>query len=53
MVACCRLGALSVAVRALDLLKEVAIIFTTSTIVWSQVQQQGGITALTINSKLD
>ena len=42
MVACCRLGALSVAVRALDLLKEVAIIFTTSTIVWPQVNNREG-----------
>ena len=32
------LGALSVAVPAWDLLKEVAIIFITSTIVWSQVK---------------
>ena len=28
-----------------DLLKEVTIIFTTSTIVWPQVKQQGGNTA--------
>ena len=32
------LGALSVAVRAWDLLKEVAIFFITSTIVWPQVK---------------
>ena len=32
-----RLGALSVAVPARDILKEVAIIFLTSTIVWPQV----------------
>ena len=38
---------------ALDLLKEVTIIFITSTIVWSQVKKQGGITIQTINSKLD
>jgi len=31
------LGALSVAVRAWDLLKEVAIVFITSTVVWPQV----------------
>ena len=36
------LGALSVAVHAQDLLEEVAIIFITSTIVWPQVEQQGG-----------
>ena len=32
------LGALSVAVRAWDLLKEVTIIFITSAIVWPQVK---------------
>ena len=47
------LGALNVAVHAWDLLKEVAIIFITSTIVWCQVKQQGGNTAPTINRKLD
>ena len=47
------LGALSVAVCAWDLLNEVTIIFITSTIVWSQVKQQGGNTALPINRKLD
>ena len=46
-------GAPSVAVRAWDLLKEVAIIFITSTIVWSQVKQQGRNIILTINRKLD
>ena len=35
-------GAMCAAVSAQDLLKEVAIIFITSTIVWSQVKQQGG-----------
>ena len=35
---CCRLGALSTAVHTWDLLKEVAIIFITSTIVWPQVK---------------
>ena len=40
------LGALSVAVCAWDLLKEVTIIFITSTIGWPQVKQQGGNTAL-------
>ena len=52
------LGALSEAVHAWDLLKEVAIIFMTLhylhyTIFWSQVKQQGGNTALPINRKLD
>ena len=46
-------GALSVAVHAWDLLKEVTIIFITSTIVWPQVKQQGGNTAPPINRKLD
>ena len=46
-------GALSEVVHALDLLKEVAIIFITSTIVWPQIKQQGGNTAPPINRKLD
>ena len=46
------LEALSAAVPAWDLLKEVSIIFITSTIVWPQVKQQGGKTALPINRKL-
>ena len=36
-----------------DLLKEVAIIFITSTIIWSLVKQMGGNTAAPINRKLD
>ena len=47
------LGALTAAGPARDLLKEVAIIFITSTIVWPQVKQQGRNTALPINRKLD
>ena len=47
------LGALSAAEHAWDLLKGVTIIFITSTIVWPQVKQQGGNTALPINGKLD
>ena len=47
------LGALSSAVPAWDLLKEVTVIFTISTIVWSQVKQLGGNTTLPINRKLD
>ena len=46
-------GSLSVAVHAWDLLKEVNIIFFTSTIVWPQTKQQGGNTAPPINRKLD
>ena len=53
MVAHCRVGALSAAVRAWDLLKEAAIIFITSTIVWSQVKQLEGNTAPPINRKVD
>ena len=36
------LGALNVAMHAWDLLEEVAIIFITSTIVWSQVKHREG-----------
>ena len=46
-------GALNAAVCVWDLLKEFAIIFITSTIVWSQVKQQGENTAPSINIKLD
>ena len=37
-------GALNVAAPAQDLLKEVTIIFITSTIVWPQVNSRDGIT---------
>ena len=46
-------GELHEEVHTQDLLKEITIIFITSTILWSQVKQQGGNTALTINRKLD
>ena len=46
-------GQLNMTVDKQDFLKEVAIIFITSTIVWPQVKQQGGNTAPTINRKLD
>ena len=36
------MGALSVAVHSWDLLKEVPIIFITSTIVWPQVKSREG-----------
>ena len=52
MVACCRVGALGAAVHEWYLLKEVAIIVITSTIVWPQVKQ-GGNTAWSIKRKLD
>ena len=45
-------GALSVAVPAWDILKEVTIILITSTIVWLQVKQQGGNTAQKIVLKI-
>ena len=44
---------MSEAVHAQGLLKEVTIIFITTTMVWSQVKQQGGNTAPPINRKLD
>ena len=47
------LGALSVAVHAQNPLKEVSIIFITSTTVRPQVKQQEGNTAPPINRKLD
>ena len=47
------LGALSAAVPAWDLLKEVAIICFTSTIIWSEVIQQQGNKAPPINRKLN
>ena len=46
-------GVLSAAVHAWDILKEVVIIFITSTVVWPQVKQKGGNTALSIKRKLD
>ena len=46
-------GALSVAGYAHNPLKEVTIIFITSTSVWPQVKQQEGNTAPPINRKLD
>ena len=43
MVACCRVGGIECAVHAWDLLKEVTIVFITSTIGWPQVKYlQGG-----------
>ena len=44
---------MSVAVHAWDLLKEVTMVFITSTTVRSQVKQQGGNTAPPSNRKLD
>ena len=46
-------GALSVAVHSQNPLKEVSIIFITSTSVWPQVKQQEVDTAPPINRKLD
>ena len=46
-------GVLRAAVHAWDILKEAAIIFITSTVVWPQIKQQGGNIALSIKRKLD
>ena len=53
MVACCRVRGTECSSASWDLLKEVTIIFITSTVVWPQAKQQGGNTALPINRKLD
>ena len=50
--ACCRAGGTECSSASWDLLKEVAIILITPTVVWSQVKQQGGNTAPPINRKL-
>ena len=47
-VSCGSVGALSVAVPAWYLLKEVTIIFITSTIVWPQVNKSGGTQLLSL-----
>ena len=52
MVACFRVGGTECS-SAWDLLKEVTIIFITSTIVWPQVRLQGGNAAPPFNRKLD
>ena len=52
-VVCRRAGGTDCSSASWDLLKEVPIILITSTIVWPQVKQQGGNTALPINRKLD
>ena len=46
-------GTVSVAMHTGNILREVTIIFITSTIIWSQFKQQGGNTVLPINRKLD
>ena len=53
MAACCRVGGTECGSAYKDLLKELTLFFTTSTIVWSQVKQLGGNTALPIDGKLD
>ena len=52
-VACCRVGATECSSACTGPSEGGAIIFITSTIVWPQVKQQGGNTALPINRKLD
>ena len=46
-------GTLHTAVPGWDLLKEITIIFITSTVDWTQVKQQGGNIAWPFNRKLD
>ena len=46
-----QVGARSAAVPAWDLLKDVAIILITSAMVWPQVKQQGGNTALCVSTE--
>ena len=46
-----RLGALSAAVHAWDFLKEVTIIFITSTIVWPQIKGKVGSGSVAERSK--
>ena len=54
VVACCGSGALRATVHTYKVpLKEVAFIFITSTVVWSQGKQQGGNTAPPIKRELD
>ena len=43
MVACCRVGAVSIAVHSWAISKEVAIIFITSTIVWHAEKDWGWV----------
>ena len=50
---CYRIGDTECSSACMGFLKEVAVIFITSTIVWSQIKQQGGNTAPAINIKLD
>ena len=48
-MAYCRVGGTThVPVQTLNILKDVAVIFITSTIVWPQVKKQGGNTGLPI-----
>ena len=47
------LGAMRIAVHAWDLLKEVAIIFITSTIVWPQVNNREGTQLHPSTEKMD
>ena len=52
-MACCGVGSTECSSSTRDPLKEVTIIFITSTIVWPQGKQQGGSTAPPINRKWD
>ena len=53
VVACCRAGGTECSTVCKGLLKEVAVIFITSTIVWPQVKQLGGNIVLRISRKWD
>ena len=50
---CCRVRGTECSSVYMELLKEVTIIFITSTVVWPQVKQQGVNTAPPINRKMD
>ena len=52
VVACCGVGGAECSRACRGPLK-VIIVFIASTVVWAQVKQQGGNTALPINRKLD
>ena len=51
-MACFSVGGTEYSSVCQDLLKKITITFITSTIVWSQIKQQGGNTELPINKKI-
>ena len=52
-VASRRVGGTECSSACRGLLKEVSTIFITSTVVWTQIKEQGGNTAPSVNRKLD